>query len=197
MTDRSMPKMPPNWRAPTSKVLRWFDDALPATDPRPSTAVCERLAREFQIIANRQNNAELERHGPVPLILLKDVSPAEEMDKRVRKFMSVANQLLVAANELEDYARGYQWTDGNDTISLEDVKHFLGRIGALPVARNSSPPPARGRRQQLWHAAAREIARLIIAAMRDAGYRGRLLMTDEESVTANVGAAACSGAVVR
>jgi hypothetical protein len=186
--------MGPNMLASTMEVLRWFGDALPATDPRPSPADCNRLARQFQVIVNRQNNAELERHGRVPHSSLKDVSPAEEMNKRVGKFISIANQLLFAARELEDYAGGYQWIHEKGSVFLEDIEHILRRIGAIPVAQTSSPAPARGRRRKTWHAAAREMARLISAAMRHAGYRGRLSMTDEESVTANIGAAAISWA---
>jgi hypothetical protein len=116
------------------------------------------------------------------------------MAKRVGKFMGVANQLLFAARELEDFAGGYQWIDENGSVALEDIEHILLRIGAIPVAPTSSPAPARGRRPETWHAAAREMAGLISAAMRHDGYSGRLRMTDEESVTANVGAAAISWA---
>jgi hypothetical protein len=116
------------------------------------------------------------------------------MNKRVGKFMSRANQLLFAARELEHYAGGYQWEHENGSVSLEDIEHILRRIGAIPVAQTSSPAPARGRRPETWHAAAREMARLISAAMRHAGYVGRLRMTDPESVTANVGGAAISWA---
>ena len=63
--------------APVSEVLRWFEEALRANDPKPSHVDCERLARQFQVIVNRQNNAELERLGPTPHGLLKDVSPGE------------------------------------------------------------------------------------------------------------------------
>jgi hypothetical protein len=194
MTDRSEPKMAPNSLAPTLEVQRWFDYALRATDPKPSLAECERLARQLQIIANQQNNAGLERHDSIPLRLLKDVSPAEEMGKRIGNFMSLANQLLFAARELEDYAGGYQWMHENGSTSLADIEHILVRIGAAPVAQTSSPAPARGRPREIWHAAALKTAPLISAAMRCVGYQRRLNMTDEESVTAKVGAKAISWA---
>jgi hypothetical protein len=155
----------PGGIAPIAEVRRWFDLALQKTDPRPLDAAYQRLAREFQILVNRQNNVELER-PPAPAVTaskagegrldpasirldglpaaragileslhhrrqeLKDVSPAEELDKRVRNVMAAANQLMAAANALEDWAGGYQWTDEDGHISLVEVKDILQRIGA-------------------------------------------------------------------
>jgi hypothetical protein len=193
---RSKPRIAPNnCLAPTAKVQNWFDDALRKDDPKPSRAACDRLAREFQIIVNRHNNAERARERPVPFGELKDVSLAEELNKRVRKVTAAAKQLMVAANELEDYAGGYQWTD-KVPLSLDDVKDVLEQIILSPEASAAlatqvlPAPPSHRRPHEAWHAAGREVAPLIQAAMRDAGYvRKKLRMADGESVTAVVGAA--------
>jgi hypothetical protein len=182
-------------QAPTAIVRRWFDDALDSDDPKPSRAACEQLAREFQTIINRQNNAQLESNGPVPLGLLKDVWLPEEINKRVRKITDAAKQLIVAACELEDFAGGYHWGE----VSLNDVKDFLQRIILSPEAsaalatQTVSLPASTRRPRERWHAAGREMARFIKAAMRDVNYRGRL-DDDEESVIAIVGAAAINWA---
>jgi hypothetical protein len=195
---RSKPKIAPNiCQAPTAKVQSWFDDALRNDDLKPSRAACERLAHEFQIIITRQNNAKLKSYGPVPLGLLKDVSLPEELNKRVRKITDAAKQLLAAAKELEDFAGGYRW----GAVSLEDVKDISERIALSPeasaalVTQTLSLAPSLTRPREAWHAPGREMAPLIQAAMRDAGYRRKKLrMTDEESVTAMVGAAAINWA---
>jgi hypothetical protein len=177
-------------------VQRWFDDALHDDDPKPQRDVCARLAREFQIIVNRHNNAELERRGDVALKELKDVDPAEWLNKRVRSFTAAAKQLMVEANKIEDFAGGYQW----GVVSLWDVKHILAQVITSPeasaaLATQTLPqPPSRRRPREAWHAAGREMALLIQGAMRDVNYRGRLKMDDNESVTAVVGAAAINWA---
>jgi hypothetical protein len=190
---RPKPRIAPkNYLAPAEKVRRWFDDALDENDPKPQPADCARLACQFQIIVNRHNIAELERRGDaVPEELLKDVHPAERLNKKVRSFTAAAKQLRVEADKIEYLAGG---------VSLDDVKDILGQIITSPEASAAlatetlPPPPSRRRPRQAWHAAGREMALLIQDAMRDVNYRGRWKMADEESVTANVGAAAISWA---
>jgi hypothetical protein len=174
---RAKSRIAPNIsQAPTAIVRRWFDDALDSNDPKPSRAACEQLAREFQTIINRQNNAQLESNGPVPLTVLKDVSLPEELNKRVRKITDGAKQLIVAACELEDFAGGYHWGE----VSLNDVKEFLQRIILSPEAsaalamQTVSLPASTRRPRERWHAAGREMARFIKDAMRDVNYGGRL-----------------------
>ncbi len=177
--------------APTEEVLRWFADALKPTDPRPSRAACDKLARELQIIFIRQQNEEREKKGPVDVLELKDVSPAAELDKRVARLMRAANAVLAAGEELEDYNGGYVWECiGGGSVSLDDVKKMLGRIGAFPRPLPPPPEPPRGQPKNPWVAPAREFARLIQKAMKAEGYSGTLAMTNEDSVTAIVGAAA-------
>jgi hypothetical protein len=173
-----------------SKVQRWFDCALRADDRKPSREVYEEIARKFRIIMNRQDNA---RRG-APVGLLKDVSPTEELNKRVRKFKGVANQLLTAASEVEDYGGGYRWTDHSGTVSLEDIKEILARIGAVPFLEVQTQPAVRGRPREAWHAAAHELVPLIKTALRQAGHSKGLSAKDEGSITAAVGAAAISWA---
>jgi hypothetical protein len=194
---RSKPRIAPNiCQAPTAKVQRWFDDALGNDDPKPSRAACERLARDFQIIVNRHNNAELERSGDATPEKLKDLSLAEELNKRVRKVMDGAKQMLAEVRELEDFAGGYQW----GAVSLEDVRDVLQRIILSPeasaalVTQTLSSRPSHRRPPEAWHATGREMAPLIQATMKNIGYRGSRSMTKEESVTADVGAAAINWA---
>jgi hypothetical protein len=194
---RSKPRIAPkNHLAPAEKVRRWFDHALDHDDPKPQPAVCARLARQFQIIVNRHNNAELERRGDAAPEALKDVDPAECLNKKVRSFTAAAKQLMVEANEIEDFAGGHQW----GAVSLGDVKDILEQIITSPEASAAlatetlPPPPSRRRPREAWHAAGREMALLIQGAMRDVNYHGRWKMADAESVTATVGAAAISWA---
>jgi hypothetical protein len=177
---------------PAETVQCWFNDFLQKDDPRLSLDVCRSLAREFRIIFNRHNNAELERRGPAPFESLKDVSPAAELDKRVQKVRAAADQLLVVAYELKNFAGGYQWSGA---VSLEDIIGILERIGAVPFAQDDpSPRPPRGRPRETWHAAAREFAHKIKKVLEAAKYGGRLRMADEESVVAYVGAKAANWA---
>lgn len=174
-------------------VQKWFSDALKSDDAKPSLAACEKLAREFQITINRQNNAELESCGSVPLPELKDVSPAEYLDRKVQKVISAANQVLVAARELKAYHGNYCWTDNHSgAVSLEDIEDMLRRIGAVPRAPN--PHAKTGRPPERWHEVARLIAPAIKAALQEARYRGSLSMIDEKSAVVHVGAAAINWA---
>jgi hypothetical protein len=167
----------------TSRVQRWFVDALRPADPRPSPAASAELAREFQVIVNRQSNAPKDRVED-----MKDATLADHLDRKLQKVMHAAGQLLFAMRELENDIENHHWVDSNGSVSVDDIMSNLRRIGAVTVV--PAPPPSRGRPRQEWHAAAREMARLIAEAMRRAGYRGRLSMVDGESVTAEVGAAA-------
>jgi hypothetical protein len=116
-------------------VQKWFSDALKIGDVKPSLTACKKFAREFQIIVNRQNNAELESCGSVPLDALGDVSPEDYLNRKVQKVVSTANQVLVAACDLEAFAGNYHWTDSSG--SLEEIVTMLHRIGAfLQLAEN-------------------------------------------------------------
>src|SRR5215471_8277762 len=80
-------------------VLGWFDRYLRLDDPKPSIEACGKLARDFQVAANRHRNAEIERDGPVPLESLKDVSPAAVLGEKAARFRDAA---LIEGRALED-----------------------------------------------------------------------------------------------
>jgi hypothetical protein len=73
-----------NFLASGQTVQKWFSDALKSGDVKPSLTACKKFAREFQIIVNRQNNAELESCGSVSLDVLGDVSPEEYLNGKVQ-----------------------------------------------------------------------------------------------------------------
>ena len=203
-----------DWANLPNTVRQWFENALRSDDPKPSPGACIKLAREFQVIANRRNNAELWRQaeceGTVPQpSALKDESWEDIESRMIRKFKDAANQLLFEAEELESFFGGYQWQNGTSAVSLSQIQELLGRICAVPKAIVSSGDngqlqevmnvggnkivlrkvgPTLGRRKEAWHPAGHEIARAIKDAMRTAGYRGSLSAKKPESVTAQVGA---------
>jgi hypothetical protein len=86
----------------------------------------------------------------------------------VRKFMVAANQLLVAAEELENYFGGYAWGKSGETILLADVQDLLGRIGAVTVAP-VKVSKAKNRPDEPWHLVAKQIAPLVENALCKAG----------------------------
>ena len=178
-----------DWERLPNTISGWFSDALGRDDQKPSFEGCIKLARDFQFILNRHNNAELERIAelegrPVDPFKLKDVSWDELEGKIIRGFMNAAHRLMAEAEEVEKFFGGYVF---KNSVTLAEIQHLLGRIGAFPKAR--TPPSAtRGRPKQAWHSVARDIARAIISAMREAGYRGALSFKYESSPTCVVGA---------
>jgi hypothetical protein len=171
-------------------ILGWFDNTLGTDDPKPSFEACIKLARDFQIILNRHNNAELERIAelegrPVDPFEHKDVSWTEWEGKKIRKFKDAANHLMAEAEELEKWFGGYVWE--NSGVTLAEIQQLLGRIGAFPKARTPNRV-TRGRAKEAWHSVARDIARAIISALREAGYTDTLSVKNENSVTCVVGA---------
>jgi hypothetical protein len=115
-----------------------------------------------------------------------DLSWAEFQAKKVSKFMAVANQLSVAAQDLENSLGGFAWQDSDGTILLADVQNLLGRIGAVPVAPVKRLK-AKNRPNEAWHQVAKQIAPLVESALRKAGQHKKLDPKNESSVTAGVG----------
>ncbi len=159
---------------------------------------------------NRQNNAELERRGPVPQEELNDVSLSEEWQKRARKIVDNAYKIAAAVSEgfdaieeLEEFG-GYEWGHAGHKTSLQDVRKTLQdiryKLWSIQGLMPPSPAPRRNRRGNpgaLWHGAGRQFGKLFQVAMRDAGYAGPLALTSEGSVTAIVGAKAMGWAYNR
>ncbi len=185
---------------PASMLEDWFSDALRKDEIArfmPSLAVCAKLARRFQISVNQHNNAELERRGTVDRSLLMDVSLAGEIEKKRAKWRdaviqlkTAARQVTTAARELEDFGCACDSTD----VANQLASRIIFEISVPQTARSA---PARGRRREIWHAAAREIAHLIKSTMQDVGYEGRLNIDDRESIVAIVGAKVVSRAYVK
>lgn len=175
-----------DWGKLPNTIRRWFDNALRTDDPKPSFESCFKLARAFQIILNRHNNAGLERIAelegrPVDPWELKDVSWTELVGKRFREFMDAAHHLMAKAEELG----GHEW--GNGT-TLADIQTVLEGIGAYPKPLRTPPSAKRGRPKEAWHSVAPDIARAIIRTMREAGYQGPLSVKYPDAVTVIVGA---------
>jgi hypothetical protein len=166
-----------DWGKLPNTIMGWFDNALGTDDPKPSVEACIKLARDFQIILSRHNNAELER---IAELEGRPASWAELKAKNFREFMDAANYLMAKADEFG----GFVFTNGT---TLADIQSILGGIGAYPKLR--TPPSAkRGRSKEAWHSVVGDIARAIIRTMREAGYQGPLSAKNESSVTCGVGA---------
>jgi len=177
---------------PSKVVQEWFIDALGRDSKKPTLDACEKLARKIQIMINRNNNLEYEAIGENDYYKMKDVSPAEELNKKVQKIISAANEVLFAAQEVEEYAGGYQWEDEDGIVTLADLSHILKRIGSFP---KSKPPVAMmGRPPEAWHRIARPIAHLIKDSLREIEYIGSLNLLDEKSPIAFISAAAINWA---
>jgi len=169
---------------PVAELQSWFDDALDKDDPRPSPTTLNKLARDIRVATNRYRNAQ---RDPVPLEQLKDVDPADELNKRLGKVHSDANRLMSSLCELEEFgAPGKYW---NSEVSVPDVKIVLGQIGAVAMTPPPVKPP-RGQPRAAWHELARKIAGLIRSALREAGYQGDLTATHDTSPVAVIGARA-------
>jgi hypothetical protein len=169
---------------PPRELRRWFDD------PKPLSVDCEKLTRDIRIAVNRHDNAQVvQHHHPkhVPPHLLKDVDPGEELNRRRRQVNDDAKRLLTSLCELEEYAGpGDHWGAG---ASLTDVQIVLGKIGVgAPTLPAASPAPGRPPEPSPLHKLWRQIARLIKAALKEAGYRGDLTLTHPNSAIAIVGA---------
>ena len=104
---------------------------------------------------------------------------------------SAAQLLLAATKELEDFVGAHEWTNEDRSADLEDIRSVLSTLSTV-VARTSRAKRGRGRPREAWHAAGRKIAQLVCSVMELAGYKGGLNLTDRESVTVLVGAAAVS-----
>jgi len=189
-----------DWGPLRNTISGWFSDALGRDHPKPSSEACIKLARKIQIILNRHNNAELEsiaelEDRPVDPFKLKDVWGAELEGKIIRRFMAAANNLMAEAEVVENFYGGYVWRDrlnnaelegredSHGVVTLADIQHLLGRIGAFPKARRTPPPAKRGHPKEAWHSVARDIAKEIISVLRESGYRGPLSDKYENSVT--------------
>ncbi len=75
--NREKPRLAQAANIDVEKLLKWFDYALKADDPKPSRAACGKLATEIRLvlegqnkIGNRRNNADLEhKHkGAIPSV---------------------------------------------------------------------------------------------------------------------------------
>jgi hypothetical protein len=63
------------------EVQGWFG---PYPGAKLDLEACDKLARDLRAELHRHENRKLELRGPIPLKLLKDASPAEELRARQR-----------------------------------------------------------------------------------------------------------------
>ncbi|HWE72968.1 MAG TPA: hypothetical protein VG328_07400 [Stellaceae bacterium] len=189
-----------NQQAPDGEVARWYDAALGVDEPRPDGHAREKLAREIQIVVNRVNNAQLERSSEsVPIAALRDVSPADVLDRKLAAVKTAADQLLAVLDNLANFTGGYVW-DGSPPTTLDEAQGFVAALARHPdgyrVPLQPNPPknPKGGRPVVGWHEAGRQIAAPIARTLQQAGYHGRMKATDENSPVAIIGAMAINWA---
>ena len=145
------------------QIGAWFNRALDRSEPRPSEAVLDRLARRLQILLNQANNSELERAGPVPLNKLKDVSEKEWKKRKVQKVGTAAKKLMDATVELENYAGPNLPCPGGD-VSLPELQETLLKITFFAPAPGPTTP-ARGRPPAPWRDPGLKFVTLVRAAI--------------------------------
>ena len=104
----------------------------------------------------------------------------------------MAVELRAAATELEDYDGNYTWPSPAGDVSLQNLFEILNTI--VPFAVPEPPGAGQGRPRVPWRDAGRGFARSVKLALTEVGYDGRLEVTDSESVTTVIAAAAISWA---
>lgn len=181
------------WTA--DRVKKWFEDALKPGEPRPSLEVCDGLAREFRRAINKAATRYFDQHGissvrkngKVLEVRRLDEDFGDILEGMVKRVIAAADQVLIAARELEDYAGGYVW-GVEEPVSLVEVQEILIRIGATQLRYKESTKL--GRPDEAWHHAAFWIALLIKKTMKELGQKKRLSLATEEGIPAVVGALA-------
>ena len=195
------------------RLGRWLDDHLLSGDARPSRDALEMLAQRINFIAERPGGA----HDPVLKKISRHFMLMQAAAEYYRAAYSAYCDYLEfshsganlpgysAADEaLADAGvplvarapRDMTWQSllkeaelGRRKLRPEDdpldsfTEAFIERIACIREV------PKRGRPEMPWHDLGQRVAGLIQEAMRSSGYKGRMRKTDEESVTAAVGAA--------
>lgn len=98
---------------------------------------------------------------------------------------------------LEEYAGNYNWIYSNgETVSVAEIEELIQLIAMFPVpiASPEATGPTRSRPTEVWHEAARPIARLIKDAFVRAGLPKKLSAKNENNPVAVVGAKAINWA---
>jgi hypothetical protein len=179
------------------EIRIWFKTALGRSDPKPSAVVLNSLARSFQIELNRADNAELKRLGAKTLFRFKDESPGAILEEKIGRISLLAKQMLDSITELEDFSGGYIWRYPTRDIELDEVRRLVSGLAYFAGSQETGASLRRGQPPVPWRAAARHFCFLVRDAMQEIGYRGRLSLTDPESVPVIVGAAAITWAYDR
>jgi hypothetical protein len=182
--------------ADAAEVREWFNSVMKPTDPKPSLAACAKFGCELRVLVNRAAAAAVERQNQtIDPWLLKDPSPAEELEKRLAQLRAAAKALLAEADAIRSFCGNHRWSDKEGTFDLDDIETLLWRIVLAPEGHRPLPPSVRAphRPRETWHGVARDLVRLIKAMLRESGYRGRRLSpTNPESIVPRVGARAIS-----
>jgi hypothetical protein len=165
-------------RAPLEKMPQWFKNALSERASLPSAEVCDELARKFQIIVNRADNAEKRRgatvSGTVPpsFFELRDDDVNITLNGKLDAVAAAGKPLLFQLEELESFAGNYHWVQEGSSLNVEDLRGILSRIGAfVPADSKRVAMVKRGQPPKIWHVAvARAFAPLVVRVLRDLGF---------------------------
>lgn len=152
-------------------LLGLFNEFLRRGDPKPTPTALTTMTVEINIL--------MERPGGFHDLI------QEERHKRFMSLWDAATNLrAVYATYLE-----FNPLDPADKTSdvLSNVDGQLREIG-VGVVRHKAPQKL-GRPEKDWHAYGHKFADLIVAAMKNVGYKRSLKKTEKSSVTARVGAA--------
>lgn len=155
------------------QIHKWFDKALGRDAPRPSREDSYALADQLKVLVHRADNNEKRKLGPVPRRHLKDLSPKQELQKKI-------DALVHAARELEEYG----WTRISNVkgdVALEELRGNLRIIGALYA--DPIPAPRPGRPASPWKDMARQFAMAVQKILVKIRYRGGKSLSNRESAT--------------
>ncbi len=182
---------------PYGLINEWFDGALLKTDPRPTNAVLEGLAEEFQKTFIAANNATWKEAAaqtgePVPEHQLTYFVLAEWERDNIMLVEQTAKRTLVACLDYQRRYGGHVWPNGDDDFTLTELIETLQKVAyfALPEPGD----PKRGRPGVAWRDAARHLCRLIEKSLKEAGYEGALSRTNPETAPVRIAANAISWA---
>jgi hypothetical protein len=139
-----------------------FDNALRNDDLRPSRESYEALAKDIWLLR--------ERGWPYGL--------QEEQWRRYRRVVAAADGLLFEINSWAELSNPGDEPEHPFVRLREVLAEFAHPVALAP------PTSPLGRPNADWHKYGREFAKLIEAALENAGYLGPISKTDEKSATA-------------
>jgi hypothetical protein len=173
-----------------SLIGGWFEYALRKGDPVPSEQEQYDLARTLQILLNQTRSRELWQMGGTTADL-KDVSPNDWQTWHLEP-------IGASAAELREHLSAYRTTVGDSHIlgpkgpvDIEDLSLILS---GLAIHAPATKDHRRGRPRAPWHDVGRAFFLKVQEAMKSAGLKKRLALTNPGSVPVIVATRAISWA---